>query len=218
MISVDSKKKELIGHYKNAGHRWRPAGQPVKVKTHDFPGQAEKAIPYGIYDTAVNTGWVSIGTDHDTATFAVASIRRWWRARGRHDYPRARWLLITADGGGSNGYRTRGWKTQPSSAPRSNSASAASRSATRGRTPRTNTWSSPVPGPPTTTPSRTPSTPETAIPPAPPPRPATSRPPTQAAGRQSSTFPASPPSAPEPNSSPTTAPPTCTATAQRSRT
>ncbi len=112
VISVDSKKKELIGHYKNAGHQWRPAGQPVKVKTHDFPGQAEKAIPYGIYDTAANTGWVSIGTDHDTATFAVASIRRWWQARGRHDYPHARRLLITADGGGSNGYRTRGWKTR----------------------------------------------------------------------------------------------------------
>ena len=111
VISVDSKKKELIGDYKNAGHEWRPAGQPVKVKTHDFPGQAEKAIPYGIYDMAANTGWVTIGTDHDTATFAVASIRRWWQARGRHDYPRARRLLITADGGGSNGYRTRGWKT-----------------------------------------------------------------------------------------------------------
>ncbi|MFD3567383.1 ISAzo13 family transposase [Streptomyces sp. NPDC058667] len=112
VISVDSKKKELIGDYKNAGHEWQPAGQPVRVKTHDFPGQAEKAIPYGIYDMAANTGWVSIGNDHDTAAFAVASIRRWWQARGRHDYTRARRLLITADGGGSNGYRTRGWKTQ----------------------------------------------------------------------------------------------------------
>ncbi|MCY0924343.1 ISAzo13 family transposase [Streptomyces sp. H27-G5] len=112
VISVDSKKKELIGDYKNAGHEWQPAGQPVRVKTHDFPGQAEKAIPYGIYDMAANTGWVSIGTDHDTAAFAVASIRRWWQARGRHDYPRARRLLITADGGGSNGCRTRSWKTQ----------------------------------------------------------------------------------------------------------
>ncbi|GHC39903.1 hypothetical protein GCM10010348_79040 [Streptomyces anthocyanicus] len=81
-------------------------------KTHDFPGQAEKAIPYGIYDMTANTGWVSIGTDHDTAAFAVASIRRWWQARGRHDYPCARQLLITANGGGSNGYRTRSWKTQ----------------------------------------------------------------------------------------------------------
>ncbi|MGX1027430.1 hypothetical protein RKD38_002111 [Streptomyces ambofaciens] len=84
----------------------------MRVKTHDFPGQAEKAIPYGIYDMTANTGWVNIGTDHDTAAFAVASIRRWWQAVGRHDYPRARRLLITADGGGSNGYRTRGWKTQ----------------------------------------------------------------------------------------------------------
>ncbi|WP_327170070.1 ISAzo13 family transposase [Streptomyces sp. NBC_01336] len=112
VISVDSKKKELIGDYKNAGHEWQPAGRPVRVKTHDFPGQAEKAIPYGIYDMAANTGWVSIGTDHDTAAFAVASIRRWWQAVGRHDYPGARRLLINADGGGSNGYRTRGWKTQ----------------------------------------------------------------------------------------------------------
>lgn len=112
VISVDSKKKELIGDYKNTGHEWQPTGQPVRVKTHDFPGQAEKAIPYGIYDTVANTGWVSIGTDHDTAAFAVSSIRRWWQARGRHDYPGARRLLITADGGGSNGYRTRGWKTQ----------------------------------------------------------------------------------------------------------
>ncbi len=111
MISVDTKKKELIGDYKNAGHEWRPAQQPVKVNTHDFPGQAQKAVPYGIYDMAANTGWVTIGTDHDTAAFAVASIRRWWQARGRHDYPRARRLLITADGGGSNGYRIRGWKT-----------------------------------------------------------------------------------------------------------
>ncbi|WP_374936090.1 ISAzo13 family transposase [Streptomyces sp. SM5] len=112
VISVDSKKKELIGDYRNAGHEWQPAGQPVRVKAHDFPGQAEKAIPYGIYDMTANTGWVSIGTVHDTAAFAVASIRRWWQAVGRHDYPGARRLLITADGGGSNGYRTRGWKTQ----------------------------------------------------------------------------------------------------------
>lgn len=81
VISVDSKKKELIGDYRNAGHEW----QPVRVKTHDFPGQAAKAIPYGIYDMTANTGWVSIGTDHDTAAFAVASIRRWWQAVGQHD-------------------------------------------------------------------------------------------------------------------------------------
>ncbi|MET8965255.1 ISAzo13 family transposase [Streptomyces sp. NPDC004074] len=114
VISVDTKKKELVGDYKNAGRQWRPAGEPALVKTHDFldrqgPG---KAIPYGIYDIAANTGWVSVGTDHDTAAFAVASIRRWWQARGRHDYPAATRLLITADAGGSNGYRTRAWKTE----------------------------------------------------------------------------------------------------------
>ncbi|MBT2406329.1 ISAzo13 family transposase [Streptomyces sp. ISL-87] len=114
VISVDSKKKELVGQYKNAGREWQPAGEPVKVKTHDFldregPG---KAIPYGIYDIAANTGWVSVGTDHDTAAFAVESIRRWWQARGRHDYPHATRLLITADAGGSNGYRTRAWKSE----------------------------------------------------------------------------------------------------------
>lgn len=114
VISVDTKKKELVGDYKNAGRQWRPAGEPALVKTHDFldrqgPG---KAIPYGIYDIAANTGWVSVGTDHDTAAFAVASIRRWWQARGRHDYPAATRLLITADAGGSNGYRTRVWKTE----------------------------------------------------------------------------------------------------------
>ncbi|ANZ21838.1 rhodopirellula transposase [Streptomyces noursei ATCC 11455] len=114
VISVDTKKKELVGDYKNAGCQWRPAGEPVLVKTHDFldrqgPG---KAIPYGIYDLAANTGWVNVGCDHDTAAFAVESIRRWWQARGRHDYPRATRLLITADAGGSNGYRTRAWKTE----------------------------------------------------------------------------------------------------------
>ncbi|MFE7077106.1 ISAzo13 family transposase [Streptomyces sp. NPDC057620] len=114
VISVDAKKKELIGDYRNTGRQWRPSGEPVLVKTHDFldrqgPG---KAIPYGIYDLAANTGWVSVGTDHDTAAFAVASIRRWWQARGRHDYPAAARLLITADAGGSNGYRTRTWKTE----------------------------------------------------------------------------------------------------------
>ncbi|MEU3550587.1 ISAzo13 family transposase [Streptomyces longwoodensis] len=114
VISVDTKKKELVGDYKNAGRQWRPTGEPALVRTHDFldrqgPG---KAIPYGIYDIAANTGWVSVGTDHDTAAFAVASIRRWWQARGRHDYPAAGRLLITADAGGSNGYRTRTWKTE----------------------------------------------------------------------------------------------------------
>ncbi|MFE4518052.1 ISAzo13 family transposase [Kitasatospora sp. NPDC056783] len=114
VVSVDAKKKELVGEYKNAGRDWRPEGEPAQVKTHDFldrqgPG---KAIPYGIYDIAANTGWVNVGTDHDTAAFAVASIRRWWQARGRHDYPDATRLLITADAGGSNGHRTRAWKTE----------------------------------------------------------------------------------------------------------
>ncbi|MDQ1018931.1 hypothetical protein QFZ43_005480 [Streptomyces afghaniensis] len=114
VISVDAKKKELVGDYKNAGRQWRPAGEPALVKTHDFldrqgPG---KAIPLGIYDIAANTGWVTVGTDHDTAAFAVASIRGWWQARGRHDYPAATRLLITADVGGSNGYRTRAWKME----------------------------------------------------------------------------------------------------------
>jgi transposase len=114
VVSVDSKKKELVGEYKNAGREWQPTGDPVQVKTHDFldregPG---KAIPYGIYDITANSGWVSVGTDHDTAAFAVASIRRWWHAAGQGDYPRARRLLITADAGGSNGYRTRTWKTE----------------------------------------------------------------------------------------------------------
>ncbi|WP_405526773.1 ISAzo13 family transposase [Streptomyces avidinii] len=114
VISVDTKKKELVGPYKNRGREWEPKGAPAQVKTHDFldrqgPG---KAIPYGIYDVAANTGWVSVGTDHDTAAFAVASIRRWWQARGSHDYPQAARLLITADAGGSNGYRTRARKTE----------------------------------------------------------------------------------------------------------
>lgn len=114
VISVDTKKKELVGQYKNGGREWAPTGEPVQVKTHDFldrqgPG---KAIPYGVYDVAANTGWVSVGTDHDTAAFALAAIRRWWQAVGRHDYPQAARLLITADAGGSNGYRTRAWKTE----------------------------------------------------------------------------------------------------------
>jgi hypothetical protein len=113
VISVDTKKKELVGEFKNGGREWRPAGEPVQVKTHDFVDrQIGKAIPYGIYDVTADTGWVNVGCDHDTAAFAVASIRRWWQARGAADYSDARRLLITADAGGSNGYRTRAWKTE----------------------------------------------------------------------------------------------------------
>ena len=112
VISVDAKKKELVGEFKNGGREWRPKGEPAQVSTHDFPDrELGKAIPYGVYDLAANAGWVNVGTDHDTAAFAVESIRRWWNAAGRGDYPRAQRLLITADAGGSNGYRTRAWKT-----------------------------------------------------------------------------------------------------------
>jgi len=113
VISVDTKKKELVGQFANAGRDWRPKGQPAATHTHDFPGDSVgKAVPYGVYDITGNTGWVSVGTDHDTAAFAVESIRRWWKAAGSSDYPLARRLLITADAGGSNGYRTRAWKAE----------------------------------------------------------------------------------------------------------
>ncbi len=113
VISVDTKKKELIGNYENAGRQWRPLKAPHEVKVHDFPApDVPRAYPHGIYDLARNTGFVNIGTDHDTGAFAVASIRGWWRAEGRRLYPRARTLLITADGGGSNGYRLRLWKVK----------------------------------------------------------------------------------------------------------
>jgi hypothetical protein len=112
VISVDAKKKEQVGQYASDGRTWRPAGDPVKVRDHDFPGGAQgKVIPYGIYDLAADAGWVNVGTDRNTAGLAVESIRRWWNARGCLDYPDARRLLITADAGGSNGYRTRAWKT-----------------------------------------------------------------------------------------------------------
>ena len=111
VVSVDAKKKELVGEFKNGGREWRPTGRPVRVDAHDFPDRdLGKAIPYGVYDLAANAGWVNIGTDHDTAAFAVESIRRWRNGAGRDGYPRARRLLITADAGGSNGYRTRAWK------------------------------------------------------------------------------------------------------------
>jgi transposase len=113
VISVDTKKKELVGQFANGGREWRPGGQPVQVNSHDFPqDSAGRAVPYGIYDITGNAGWVSVGTDHDTAAFAVESVRRWWNAAGRDEYPAARRLLVTADAGGSNGYRTRAWKAE----------------------------------------------------------------------------------------------------------
>jgi transposase len=112
-ISVDTKKKELVGNFKNAGREWRPRGQPQPVQVHDFvQPELGRAIPYGVYDLGANTGWVSVGIDHDTAAFAVASIRRWWQAMGHRAYPHARRLLITADAGGSNGARVRLWKVE----------------------------------------------------------------------------------------------------------
>ncbi len=110
-ISVDAKKKELVGNFKNGGQEWRPKGSPEKVKVHDFMiKELGKVNPYGVYDLLRNQGWVSVGISHDTAAFAVASIARWWRHMGRQAYPKARTLLVTADGGGSNGSRTRLWK------------------------------------------------------------------------------------------------------------
>lgn len=110
VISVDTKKKELIGDFKNAGKEWQPAGTPEQVRVHDFiDPELGKVAPYGVYDLTANTGWVNVGIDHDTAEFAVESIRRWWLEMGEAVYPRARRLLITADCGGSNGYRVRLW-------------------------------------------------------------------------------------------------------------
>lgn len=113
VISVDTKKKELVGNYENKGQQWRPAKRPVQVQGHDFPAPTvPRAFPYGIYDVGRNAGFVNVGTDHDTAAFAVASIRGWWRWEGRRLYPTAERLLITADGGGSNGSRLRLWKLE----------------------------------------------------------------------------------------------------------
>ena len=110
-ISVDAKKKELVGDYRNSGQEWRPQGQPEEVRVYDFVDKTRgKAIPYGVYDLVNNQGWVSVGIDHDTAQFAANSIRRWWREMGCLRFPRARQLLITADGGGSNSSRSRFWK------------------------------------------------------------------------------------------------------------
>ena len=111
VISVDTKKKELVGNFKNGGQEWRPQGEPEEVNMHDFPDKKlGKAIPYGVYDLASNEGWVSVGIDHDTAEFAAASIRRWWQEMGATRFPKATKLMITADGGGSNSSRNRLWK------------------------------------------------------------------------------------------------------------
>jgi hypothetical protein len=112
VVSVDTKKKELVGEYKNGGREWQPVGEPVEANVHDFVGPAGKAIPYGVYDVGADAGWVSVGRDHDTAAFAVATLRRWWQAMGADIYPRAERLLVCADGGGSNGYRIRLWKLE----------------------------------------------------------------------------------------------------------
>lgn len=113
VISVDTKKKELVGDFKNGGRELRPEGKPEKVRVHDFViPELGRAIPYGVYDLGTNTGWVSVGIDHDTAEFAVETIRRWWKWMGRKQYPDAQKLLITADAGGSNGSRVRLWKTE----------------------------------------------------------------------------------------------------------
>ena len=113
LISVDTKKKELVGNFKNNGREWRRQGTPELVNVHDFiDPKLKRAVPYGVYDIANNTGWVSVGTDHDTATFAVNAIRRWWRTMGKKRHPNAKRLMVTADGGGSNGYRVRLWKVE----------------------------------------------------------------------------------------------------------
>ena len=113
VISIDCKKKELVGPFKNAGVQWRPAGSPEQVNVHDFMDKSlGKAIPYGVYDVAANTGWVSVGVDHETAAFAVNTIRSWWTTPGHRRYPSATRLLITADSGGANGSRRRTWKTE----------------------------------------------------------------------------------------------------------
>jgi hypothetical protein len=113
VVSVDTKKKELVGQFRNAGREWRPKGRPEEVKVHDFVDKnLGKAIPYGIYDQTADTGWVCVGVDHDTAEFAVETLRRWWQKMGRQVYPDATKLLITADGGGSNGSRCRLWKLE----------------------------------------------------------------------------------------------------------
>jgi hypothetical protein len=111
VISIDTKKKELVGRFTQAGKEWHPQGEPVDVSTYDFPSEADgKAIPYGVYDLADNSAWVSVGIDHDTSVFAVATIQKWWQSMGKGRYPDARRIFITADGGGSNGHRPWLWK------------------------------------------------------------------------------------------------------------
>jgi hypothetical protein len=113
VVSVDTKKKELVGNYANSGQEWLPEGEPEQVSDHDFPDpHVPKAVPYGVYDEGHNLGWVSVGCSHDTASFAVASIRRWWQEMGQELYPEAKQVLICADSGGSNGYRLRLWKVE----------------------------------------------------------------------------------------------------------
>jgi len=113
IISIDCKKKENIGNFKNNGQDWRPKGNPINVNDHDFISKdLGKAIPFGVYDITNNSGWVNVGIDHETSEFAVESIRRWWKTMGKERYPEASFLLITADSGGSNGYRRRAWKVE----------------------------------------------------------------------------------------------------------
>ena len=113
VISVDAKQKALLGDFKNAGREWHPTGHPPEVRVYDFVDEGlGKAIPYGVYDVSANLGWVSVGVDHDTAAFAVATIRAWWRQMGSAMYPRAKELRITADGGGSNSARARLWQAE----------------------------------------------------------------------------------------------------------
>ena len=113
VVSVDAKKKELVGRFRNGGREWQPSGQPEEVNVYDFIDKdLGKVIPYGVYDQTADTGWVSVGVDHDTAEFAVETLRRWWRGMGSRLYPKAKRLLVTADGGGSNGSRCRLWKVE----------------------------------------------------------------------------------------------------------
>jgi hypothetical protein len=113
VVSVDTKKKDLVGQFANGGREWQPSGEPEQVNLHDFPDPTlGKAIPYGVYDLGANRGWVGVGTDHDTAAFAVQTLRRWWQQVGCRSYPQADRLLVCADAGGSNGYRVRAWKTE----------------------------------------------------------------------------------------------------------